>query len=62
MNPVKAVQIIEGDIPVNDGVELMAAWQCLVDTGVIHHLQGFYQRIAADLMEAGAIDGPSTVH
>ena len=30
-------------------------YQHLIDTGLIHSLQGFYQRTAADLIKAGRV-------
>jgi hypothetical protein len=36
-----------------DEAELLAAWQYLIDTGVVWRLQGWYGRTAAALIEAG---------
>jgi hypothetical protein len=37
-------------------VELHAAWQWLVDTGLCWQLQGWYGRAAASLIEASRIE------
>ena len=38
--------------------ETVTLFQALLDTGMIHHLQGSYSRMAADLLWAGAITLP----
>ena len=35
--------------------EIVELFQYLLDTGIIHHLQGHYQRTACDLLTAGFI-------
>ena len=35
--------------------EVIALFQALLDTGMINHLQGSYQRMAADLLADGTI-------
>lgn len=59
MDALTAIELIED----SDGTvcyELMyEAWQYLVDSGVIHHLQGSYQREAQYLIELGAIQPPT---
>ena len=48
-----AVTVIESD---NASYEnKLEAWQALADTGAWMHLQGFYQRTMADLVEAGLV-------
>lgn len=37
--------------------EVIAFFQELLDTGMIKHLQGSYQRAAQDLLQAGLISG-----
>jgi hypothetical protein len=55
MNNFKAVGIAEGYILAEDQDETLAAWQHLVDTGLAWRLQGFFGRIAADLINQGLI-------
>ena len=38
--------------------EVYALFQFLLDSGMIHHLQGSYQRMAEDLLLAGKIEMP----
>ena len=39
--------------------EVYALFQFLLDSGMIHSLQGSYQRMAEDLLLAGVIEMPS---
>ena len=41
-----------------DEVEVLDFFQYLVNTGIINHLQGSYQRTASYLLESGMIDHP----
>jgi hypothetical protein len=41
-----------------DNVEVLDFFQHLVNTGIINHLQGSYQRTASQLLEAGMIEHP----
>lgn len=50
-----ACMVAEGSEEVESEEEYLAAWQYLVDTGVVWSLQGFYGRTARDLIEAGQI-------
>ena len=56
MDNFRAVGIAEGFIETDDEAEVVAAWQHLVDTGIINHLQGSYQRTAQQLLEAGMLE------
>ncbi len=49
----KIIAFEEGQLTEEEIVDL---FQELVDSGTIAHLQGFYQRIAADLALSGKID------
>ena len=40
-----------------DGVDVIDFFQYLIDTGIINHLQGSYQRTAHQLLEAGMLEG-----
>jgi hypothetical protein len=42
--------------------EVYALFQFLLDSGMIHSLQGSYQRMAEDLLLAGKIEMPSHKH
>lgn len=44
-----------GDLDLDETVEFFG-W--LIESGVINHLQGHYQRTAADLMQAGLLREP----
>jgi hypothetical protein len=54
MNIFNAVALIEGRTEGSEE-EVLEAWQYLVDTGVIHSLQGSLQRMASDFIEQGLI-------
>ena len=42
--------------------EVFALFQFLLDSGMIHSLQGSYQRMAEELLLAGKIEMPSHKH
>lgn len=50
-----AISIIEGDIESTEE-EALAAWQHLLDTGVVWRLQGYYQRQIHALVDAGLVE------
>lgn len=52
MDTFEAVMMIEGDDDATPE-QLIAAWQLLIDTGMVWQLQGFYGRTAAQLIEQG---------
>ncbi len=45
-----------------DNGEVFALFQFLLDSGMIHSLQGSYQRMAEDLLLAGKIEMPKQEH
>ena len=45
-----------------DNGEVFALFQFLLDSGMIHSLQGSYQRMAEDLLLAGKIEMPKHDH
>lgn len=53
MTALDAVMIIEDGEQELD--ELLEAWQCLLDTGMVWHLQGWYGRTAMELIKQGVI-------
>jgi len=55
-----AVGIAEGWIEAESEEQYLQAWQELVDTGLAWNLQGWFGRTAADLIERGYINAPST--
>jgi hypothetical protein len=54
MNIIEAIFIIEEDMEAT-GSQVLEAYQFLVDSGAIHHMQGSLQRTAHELIEAGYI-------
>lgn len=53
MDTFKAIDIIEGMYSDLDDHEEIEAWQHLIDTGVVWHLQGHFGRTADDLIQQG---------
>ena len=61
LDVMTAVGLAEGFIRPrtdNPDAEIVAAWQHLVDTGVVWQLQGWYGRTAAAMIENGVIEPP----
>ena len=52
------VSIVEG---IEDSTvdQQLTAWQELIDTGMVHHLQGWYGRTARQLIEQGLLNPPA---
>tara|TARA_Y100000114_G_C11574624_1_gene238118 strand:+ start:191 stop:376 length:186 start_codon:yes stop_codon:yes gene_type:complete len=61
MNDVvtKIMSFEEGEL---DNEEIFALFQFLLDSGMIHSLQGSYQRMAEELLLAGKIEMPKHNH
>ena len=55
MQMFKAVEIVTGQIEAEDEIEVLKAWQLLVDTGIVWQLEGKVGRTAAALIDAGHI-------
>jgi hypothetical protein len=52
MDNLTAINICEGSQDATED-EVVAAWQHLIDTGLAWQLQGFYGRMARELIEHG---------
>ena len=55
---LQAVNICEGIEEVDSDEEVIAAWQHLIDTGVVWQLQGSFGRQAEMLIETGVCTLP----
>ena len=55
----KIIEFENGDM---ENEEVFAFFQFLLDSGMIHSLQGSYQRMAEDLLLAGKIELPKHNH
>jgi|TARA_R100000697_G_scaffold91351_1_gene103181 fatty acid-binding protein DegV len=53
MDNMKAIDIVEGVYDDAEDHEVIAAWQHLIDTGLVWQLQGFFGRQAARLIDDG---------
>ena len=57
MDIMKAMDIAEGLEEPKDEEEFITAWQFLIDTKLAWNLQGYYGRIANDLIQRGVCHG-----
>ena len=55
----KIIEFENGDM---ENEEVFAFFQFLLDSGMIHSLQGSYQRMAEELLLAGKIEMPKHNH
>ncbi len=53
MDNYTAVGIAEGFIDADNEEKFLEAWQHLIDTGLVWHLQGSFGRAAIDLINSG---------
>lgn len=60
MSTFDAVMIAEGVQQVETEAEYLEAWQMLIDTGMAYQLQGWFGRIANQLIESGRCTEPTT--
>lgn len=61
MDNFTAVAIAEGFWAAESEEEMLAAWQHLVDTGLVWKLQGWFGRTAQHLIDEGVISAPGVV-
>jgi hypothetical protein len=59
MDIYTAVGLAEGFEEPESEEQVIAAWQYLVDTGVVWQLQGRFGRTSHDLIQNGVINPPS---
>ena len=57
MTPINAVLVAEGQIETDTDTQI-DAWQYLVDTGLAWSLQGYFGRMAQELIDQGVITAP----
>ena len=55
LDTIAAIQIVEGSIPSEED-EQLAAWQLLINSGIVWQLQGTYGRGAMALIEQGLVE------
>jgi hypothetical protein len=53
MDSYTAVGIVQGFIDADDEEQFLEAWQHLIDTGLVWHLQGSFGRTAINLIKSG---------
>ena len=58
MTSYRAIGLAEGFIECEDEAEIIKAWQYLINTGECWHLQGWFGRTAARLIEEGICEPP----
>jgi hypothetical protein len=60
MDVYTAVGIADGFIESDSDDQVIEAWQFLVDTGICWQLQGYFGRMASDMIEAGLLTVPNS--
>ena len=60
MTSLEAISLIEGLDETEDENKLIAAWQYLINTGLVWELQGRFGRTAVHLIESGICTPPKT--
>jgi len=58
MTDYEAVAFAEGFEEASSEETIVAAWQHLINTGLVWQLQGWFGRTARDLIEAGICHSP----
>ena len=61
MDNYRAVSLTEGFEEAEDEIELIAAWQHLINTGLAWQLQGRFGRTAQALIDSGVCDAAQEV-
>lgn len=56
LTPYTATGIAEGFVEADSETEVLASWQYLHDTGMAYTLQGWFGRVASDMVEQGHIE------
>lgn len=59
MSNYTAMEIAEGFIEADSEEQVIEAWQHLANTGLAWKLQGWFERVATDLIEQGIIERDS---
>ena len=59
VDTLQAVLICEGVQMPQDEQEYIQAWQCLLDTGTVWQMQGWYQREVVAMLDKGILKHPA---
>ncbi len=58
MTTIQAINIAEGYVEPQSEEQYLAAWQHLIDTGIVWTLQGWFGRTAMRMIDAGMVEKP----